>query len=253
MPQTLKEQLATDLQKAKAEGGLRSDRIRSIFKQAIAEALKEVKAGSGEIRHVARDAIATAFDHLKGSSADAAADIQASIEGTVEGIIGPQQDAIASTQSQIKELQAQVDQAEAALQADVENALSEMEAASQQQPDTVRPWVGKATQTIRDSEGFATLMEQYAKLRAQLAVLDANLAARYGERYEDVKGHLDQAKAWYDEARVRAEAKGITPVQETQSDFEIKLSELGTAAARKERRIKARLKDLWESARKINA
>ena len=253
MPQTLKEQLAADLQKAKSEGGLRSDRIRSIFKQAIAEALKEVKAGSGEIRHVARDAIATAFDHLKGSSADAAADIQASIEGTVEGIIGPQQDAIASTQSQIKELQAQVDQAEAALQADVENALSEMETASQQQPDTVKPWVRKTTQTIRDSEGFATLMEQYAKLRAQLAVLDANLAARYGERYEDVKGHLDQAKAWYDEARVRAEAKGITPVQETQSDFEVKLSELGTAAARKERQIKARLKDLWESARKINA
>lgn len=253
MPQTLKEQIAADLEKAKAEGGLRTERIRAIFKQAIAEALREVKAGSGEIRHVARDAISTAFDHVKSSSADAAADIQASIEGTVEGIIRPQQDAIASTQAQIKELQSQVDQAEAALQADVESALSEIETVSQDHPENVQPWVRKTTQTIRDSEGFATLMEQYAKLRAQLSVLDANLAARYGERYEDVKGHLDQAKVWYDEARVRSEAKGITPVQETQTEFEVKLTELGGVAARKERQIKARLKELWESARKINA
>ncbi|HEY9764365.1 MAG TPA: hypothetical protein V6D07_17695, partial [Trichocoleus sp.] len=62
----------------------------------------------------------------------------------------------------------------------------------------------------------------------------------------------DQAKVWYGEARARSEAKGITPVQETQIDVEAKLNDLGGAAARRERQIKARLRDLWESVRKIN-
>lgn len=252
MPQTLKEHIAADLDKARQEGSLRSDRIRSIFKQAVVQSLREVRAGSGEIGHIAKDAMAAAFEYLRSAGNASEADIQASIEGTVEGIIEPRQDAILQTQEQIKQLQSQVDQAEAALQVDVESALTEIEAVSQSHPDNVQPWVRKATQSIRDSEGFATLMEQYARLRAQLAVLDANLAARYGERYEEVKSHLDQAKVWYDEARTRAEAKGVTPVQETQTDFEVKLSELGAAAARKEKQIKVRLKELWESARKMS-
>ncbi|HEY9878907.1 MAG TPA: hypothetical protein V6D29_10655 [Leptolyngbyaceae cyanobacterium] len=250
--QTLKDKIAVDLEKARSEGELRTERIRSIFKQAVAESLREVKAGSGEVRHIAREALVTAFQHLKGSAANAQADIAASIEGTVEGIITPRQDAIASTQDQIKQLQGQIDQAEAALQADVETALTEIETTSQDTSTGTYPWIEKTTRAIRDTEGFDTLMAQYAKLRTQLAVLDANLASRYGERYDEVKSHLDQAKVWYGEARARSEAKGITPVQETQTDVEAKLNDLGAAAARKERQIKARLRDLWESVRKIN-
>lgn len=254
MPQTetLKDKIAADLEKARSEGGLRTERIRSIFKQAVAESLREVKAGSGEIRHIAREALVTAFQSLKGTAAATEADIAASIEGTVEGIIAPRQDAIASTQDKIKQLQSQVDQAEAALHADIDTALTEIEATSQSTAASTHPWVERTTQTLRDTEGFDVLMTQYAKLRTQLAVLDANLASRYGERYDEVKSHLDQAKVWYGEARARSEARGITPVQETQTDVEAKLNDLGAAAARKERQIKARLRDLWESVRKIN-
>jgi uncharacterized phage infection (PIP) family protein YhgE len=250
MPQSIKEQIAADLAKAKTEGGLRSDRIRAIFKQAIAAAAGEVRGGGSEIRHIARDAIATAFDQLKGSTAEEE-DIRASIEGTVEGIVAPQQDAIAATQAQMQQLQEQIDQAEAALQNDVEAALDEIDSADRSRVGLSQPWVQKTTKAIRDTEGLDSLMEQYAKLKAQLAVLDANLAARYGERYDEVKTYLDQAKTWYDEARIRAEIKGVTPVQESLSDFETKLSELGVVAAKKERQIKRKLRELWESAKKI--
>lgn len=251
MAQSIKEQISADLAKAKTEGSLRSDRIRNIFKQAIAAAVGEVKVGGSEIRHIARDAISTAFEQLKGAAAED--DIRASIEGTVEGIVAPQQDAIVATQAQIQQLQEQIDQAEAALQNDVEAALEEIDSADQNRVGPAQPWVRKTTQAIRDTEGFDSLMEQYAKLRAQLAVLDANLAGRYGERYDEVKTYLDQAKTWYDEARIRAEIKGVTPVQESLSDFETKLSELGVVAAKKERQIKKKLRELWESARKITA
>lgn len=243
----LKERLTDDLKRAKAEGSLRADRIRAIFRQAVAQALHEVEAGSTEVRHVARDAMQTAFDQIRGTAQTTEEEMSAALEGTVEGIVERQQRTIAATQTQIQQLQTEAEQAQTQLQSDVEGALTEIEQSSGQVSSDLQEWVRQRAQALRDTEGFAVLMEQYAKLKAKLAVLDANLAARYGERYEEVKDHLDQAKIWYDKARVQAEDKGITPVEETQVGMEQRFSELGAAAARRERAIKTRLQELWES------
>jgi uncharacterized damage-inducible protein DinB len=90
------------------------------------------------------------------------------------------------------------------------------------------------------------MQKRFAQLKAQLAVVQANLAARYGERYEDVQKHLDDAKSWYDRTQPQAEVVA-DQVKQKRTEFENKLGEAGAALARKEQRVKQLLKELWQS------
>ncbi len=53
MPDSLKDRLSSDLQKAKTEGGTRATRIREIIQSAASQSLAELKEGSGELRILA--------------------------------------------------------------------------------------------------------------------------------------------------------------------------------------------------------
>jgi DNA repair exonuclease SbcCD ATPase subunit len=89
------------------------------------------------------------------------------------------------------------------------------------------------------------LKKRYSQLQSQLAVLRANLAVRYGDRYEEVKHHLDNAKSWHEQAKTHAEKIEPGLVEQRQLEFESKLGRTGTAVAQKEREIKRLLKELW--------
>lgn len=54
MTDSVKDQLATDLEKAKTESGMRANRLRAIVKAAAVEAIAEVKAGSKELGSIAK-------------------------------------------------------------------------------------------------------------------------------------------------------------------------------------------------------
>jgi len=252
MSGSIKEKISEDLQKAKSEGGLRADRIRAIVKAAVAQAIAEVKAGSGEIGTIARDAIAAVADDVKGKGQDAAESLRASVEGAVEGISEKRRESIAQTQAQVDVLQGEIIEQEQQLQSDIEGALVKIETANEQDGGTdLQSIIAAVIANLQDTEAVASMQAQYAKLKAKLAVLDANLAARYGERYEDVRKHLDNARVWYEDSRTKMEQGEQSPTHQKQVEFEQKLSELGTALAHKEQQIKERLKDLWLTATKL--
>lgn len=65
MTDSMKDQFATDLEKAKAEGGTRANRIREIVKAAAVETMAEVKAGSKELGSIAQNRFSNIATNLK--------------------------------------------------------------------------------------------------------------------------------------------------------------------------------------------
>lgn len=251
MTNSVKERISADLERAKAEGNLRTERIRSIVRDAIAQAGAEVKGGVGEVGAIAREAIAAVIGTLGERGKELREDITASVEGVVDGIRDRRESAIAETQTQIDQLQTTVDVETQQIEAEVEGALVEMQKEVNQAPNSLRETVENAIKSIKERKEFAALQQQAARLRAQLAVIDANLAARYGDRYEEVKQHLDDAKSWYEKTKTDVAATGTDPIERRRASFETKMGEVGTAIAQKEERVKELLKELWHTVTKV--
>ncbi len=251
MATDVKERIASDLQKAKQEGSVRSDRIREIVKLAVAEAVGEIKLGSGEIRTIAQDAIAAVIDLVKEKGQDAKADMTASVEGVVDGIRSSRQTAIAQTQSQMDQLQTELDAHTQQLDAEVDGALMAIETEAHQSTTDMKTLLAKIVGVIRESKQFATVQVQYTKLRGQLAVLDERLLEKYGDRYDQVKHQLEKywetAKGWYAENRTEVEAGAANPVDKTQAGESEKFAQAGSFVAQKEQEIKAKIKDVLHS------
>jgi hypothetical protein len=246
MPDSIKTKITADLQKAKEEGKLRSDRIREIVQSAVSQATSELKEGSGEIRSLVKEAVSTVIENLKEKGGEVKEEITASIEGAIEGISSARRQAIAKNQKEVEQLQAHIDAEEKELQKEIDGVLTDIEETEHNTSPDTKASIQSAISALKDSEEVSLMQRRYAQLKAQLAVLQANLAARYGERYEDVKKHLDEAKNWYDEAQPQAEVVADR-VKQKRVEFENKLGEAGTALARREKRVKQLLKELWEN------
>lgn len=251
MSEVVKERIAADLQRAKDEGNLRSERIREIVKAAVAQAVSEIKQGSGEIRTIARDAISAVIDLLKDRGSETRSEVMASVEGVIDGIKASRQEAIAHTQTQVDSLQSDLETQTQTLEAEVNSALVEIETTAKEStsasPD-LKSLFASAVEAILESKQFAVLKDQYVKLKSQMAVLDERLAERYGDRYEQVKQQLERyvanAKVWYERTKEDVKAGVPDPVQRMQVELGAKMAEAGAAAARKEKATKERLKDL---------
>ncbi|WP_310424926.1 hypothetical protein [Chamaesiphon sp. VAR_48_metabat_135_sub] len=96
---------------------------------------------------------------------------------------------------------------------------------------------------------FPLLQAQSAKLKAQIAEWDRNLALRYGNRYHQIKQQLEGAKTWYTQTKSAAQNSGTIPLEQKQTEAHDRFAEAGAVAARKEAVIKQQLKDLWHSIR----
>ena len=80
-------------------------------------------------------------------------------------------------------------------------------------------------------------------MQAQLAIVRANLAARYGGDGDNVQTFLNDAKTWYEKSRPQGE-EVVSQVKDKHSDMETKLAEAGTSLAKKERQLKQKLREL---------
>jgi phage host-nuclease inhibitor protein Gam len=250
MSESIKQQIKSDLEKAKAKGQLRSENIRQIVSQAVFQAVGEFKQGSGELGAIAKDTINTIAENFKDRGQEIKEEIQALIEGLVDGISRARQESIAKDRQQIQQLQTRIDEGERELQSSIDGALTEIEVATQETNSDTRLRIKNAIEALKDTEEAALMRKRYAQLQAELSILQANLAARYGERYEEVKHHLDSAQTWYKNTRDKSEYTGKTLVEQKQTEFEAKLSEAGAALARKEKELKGILQDLWRSMSK---
>ena len=245
-----KERIVADLKQAKQTGELKTDKIREIIKNAIAEAVSEVKEGRSEITSLIQDAIAAVTETVKETGGEVKEEVTASIQGAIDGISEARRQKIAKTQSEITTLEAQVVEQEQELQQEIDEALAEVKTTDDTQSDKVKEAISEAVINISNSEEFAVLQKHYARLKAQIAVLQANLANRYGEQYGEVGKYLEDAKVWYDKAKEDPEVF-TEPVKRKRAQFEEKLGASGGAVARKEKQLKQLLKELWHEIRDI--
>ncbi len=243
MPNNIKEQIQTDLQQVKETGQLRTERIREIVKAAVSQVASEFKTGSTEIRTLVKDAVSAVIENLQDKGTELQEDVTASIEGALEGVNSKRHMAIVETQAEVKRLQAQIDSQEEQLQQEVDGILVEIEETGKEKTADTKTVIESAVNSVKNSEEVGLLKKRYAQLQAQLAIVRANLTARYGGRSEEVKDYLDEAKNWYDQARPQAEAVAMQ-VEEKRSQLEDKLSEAGTNIAKKERQVKQTLREL---------
>jgi len=247
MPNSIKEQITTDLQQAKESGQLRSERIREIVQSAVAEVATEVKTGSSEMRSLVKDAVAAVMESLREQGGELTEEISASLEGAIAGMSRLRRQAIAKTHTEIQQLQARLDQEESDLQEDINSALVEVKEESQTAPSALKTTLDSVVDSLQDTEEVALMKKRYAQLQAQLAILRANLMERYGGRYEEVKTYLDEAQTWYQQARTQAET--VTErVEEQHAQLDEKLGEAGTAVAKGERRLRHLLSELLHTA-----
>jgi hypothetical protein len=247
MANNIKEQIQTDLQQAKSTGQLRVERIREIVKAAVSQVASEFKEGSGELRSIVKDAVSAVVENLQDKGGELKEEVTASIEGALEAVNSKRVAAITKTQEEVKQLQAKLDSEEEKLQQEVEGMLAEIQDTSKEKSASTKSAIESAINSIKDSEEVGLMKKRYAQLQAQLAIVRANLVARYGGRTEEVQSYLEDAKTWYNQARPQAEEL-VTQVGEKHSEVEAKLGEAGSAVARKERQLKRILRDLFLSA-----
>ncbi len=247
MSNSVKERIATDLQKVKEQGSLRVERIREIVKTAVSEATIEFKEGSGEIRQLVKDAVSAALDNLKEKDrTQAREEVNASIEGAIEGVSSSTYEKIAQTQSEIERLQAQIDRQQETLESEVDSALVAIEETETESSPNLKELIEAVVAAFKEKH-FARLQEQYLKLKEQLAKLDATLANRYGDRYAEVKQRLENAKNWYDTTRAKTEAGEPDPVEQRRAELDTKAAEAGKSVARMEQAVKKQLKTFLNS------
>lgn len=250
MANSIKDQLNSDLQKAKEEGKLRTDRVREIVQSAVALAISELREGSGEVRSIVKDAVSTIVENLQEKGQERKEEITASIEGLVQGLSQAKRENIAKSQAEVKQLQSQIDSDEADIQSQIDSALTDIQETTKETSPDVRSTIESAVDSLKDTEEVALMRKRYAQLQAQLAILQANLAERYGDRFEEVNKHLDTAKDWYTKTRPQAEVT-VDRVKEKSTDFENQLGEAGTALAKKEQHARQLLKELLSTATEL--
>ncbi len=246
MTNTSKEKIIADLQKAKIEGQIRSEKIREIVSSAVSDAASEFKQGSVEIRSLVKEAVSATMNVFKEKGGEIQEEITAAIQGAIEGITHAQQQTIGKNQAEIRELQGKIHSEEEQLQNDIDRAIDDVIEVGKDQSEDIKSALNSAIYTIKDSEEVTLMKKRYAQLQAQLAIVKANLAERYGESYENVKQYLDEANNWYQQAKKDPE-KFTSQVEEKRREFEKKLGETGTAVAKKERKVKQFLRELWKS------
>lgn len=250
MSSSLKNKITEALQKAKQEGGLRTDKIREIVQSAVSETISETKEGSFELRTIAQEAVSSVMEVIQERGGEIKEDISASVEGAIRGISSLKRQSIAKSQAEIKDLQAKIESEEEELRQQIDGALVKIEETGQDQSASIKAALESAIHTIKDSEEMALMQKRYAQLKAQLAILQANLSERYGEQYEEVKKHLDEAQSWYERAKTDPEVF-TDKIKQRHQDFEDKLGEAGTALAKKEKQGKQLLQELWKSATEL--
>jgi len=204
MATLIKEKITADLQKAKAEGGLRVEKIREIFKTAVAQSIAEVKDGSGGVRAIAKDSMASVIDILNETGNNTQAEVNASVEGIVEGVQESNYNA-----------------------ADIGGALAEIEASGNQTSADMQSLMAAVLNALKCTKQYALLMERYVEVKTRLDSVDAQLAEKYGDRYQQVKQQLEKfwkiAKVWF--AKAKATVSAPDPVQRMHIELGAKMAE----------------------------
>ena len=244
MSEPIKQKINANLEKVKGTGKLRIENIREIVRDAVSQAISELKEGSGEIGLIIKEAISTMLTDLRVREQHDPEEITASIEGAIEGGTHQRQQEIAQQRAKLQELQAQIDARQKRLDREIGEVLTDLD--TDIHDDSIKSALSTAVYNIRESQESGLLQQQYLKLKSQLAILDDKLLAQYGDRYIEVKHKWENAKTWYEQNKTEAEASGTLPLHQKQVEIEHNFGELGKVVAQKEHEVKDRLQEIWQ-------
>jgi hypothetical protein len=247
MSKPIKERITNNIDRAKDEGKLRSENIRSIVTDAASLTASEIKEGAERMRTLVKDAMTSALADIKDTGSEIPEKVTHSIENAIEESTRYRKEAIANLQAKMHEIQAQIDERQHQLDRDLDDTIVDIKANEVDYSSKLNETLDKAVTNVKERDESASLKQQYLDLKFQLANLDAKLAARYGDRYSEVKQQLEKVKVLYDNAKSEAEARGITPVQAKQSEIERKISKFAASAVIAEQEIVKYLQDLWKN------
>jgi len=247
MSNPVKEKITANLDRVKGEGKVRAENIREIVKDAVIQAVDELKEGGSEIGLIIKDAIATVIADLKGSTKQTTETIAASIEGAIEGSTYQKQQAIAQQRAKLLEIEAMLDKQQQDLDAEIGGALVDIKAIeAADSTDINSEAVNAAVSSVQDRQESGMLKEQYFKLKTQMTSLDKYLESRYGDRYGEVKEQWENMKVWYEQKKTEAELTGTIPLHQKQAEIVSNIDDFGSVVARKEQEVKGKLKQLWK-------
>jgi hypothetical protein len=86
------------------------------------------------------------------------------------------------------------------------------------------------------------------QLKEKLANLDTNLAARYGQRYEEISQKRRDVLDWYNRTLLTSDAEGSSPIQDHQDSLSQKSAKVGASVARTEQKIKQYLRTILRNS-----
>lgn len=238
-----KEPLNSELEKAKVEGKSRLQKIQQIIREAVSQTVIELKEGSREINSIFRSSPSNITVDVIHKQQELKPEIAASVEN-VE-IVGR-----TVKQLEQQEIPWQLSTENQALETEIEGELAKIEVTETTASSKLKSRLEAFLKAVQEQEEFASLRQQYAKLRARLEILDAKLAERYGDRYENIKQQLRNTKPWYENQKAQIQASGIDPVRQKQAEIEVKLGQAGVNLAKTEQLVKQHLKELWQIATK---
>ncbi|MDV2996181.1 MAG: hypothetical protein N4J56_005835 [Chroococcidiopsis sp. SAG 2025] len=237
-------QIRSEFEEAKSTGQLRSSRIREIVQSAIYNIRTEIKAGSSDIRQIFRDTISAVSDNFKDKGSEIKEEVTAAVEGFIQGYSSGKRQTIVKDQAEVHQLQSRIDIQEEELQQEIDRLLVDVEEVSKESDSSLKDAIQSAINAFKNSEEFALMKKRYAQLQAQLAIVRANLAARYGGRYEEIKERIDEATHWYKRTGSKTEAGESVEGR----SLEDRLREVGEAIAKGEHQLRKILNDLLKVA-----
>jgi len=265
---SVKEQIAADLNKAKTAGGQRLERIGKIIQDALSQAVSELKEGSSEIQSIAKES--TLIETLKPkSTTTATAATPAPVEVKIDEdddvtdvviiIEEPVTDAETELQSElilddvVSEVPNATSEVSSETVSDATEATTAEPKAVQSLIDSVNAAIERLVAFANDEKTRTTVQPYLDKLNTALGLLDEKIAARYGDRYSSFKQEFQQdmgkAKVWYTETRANMDANGTSWVDQKQAELEVKLGETGATIAQKEAKIKQLAKEFWQTVK----
>ncbi|MBE9008626.1 hypothetical protein IQ250_00145 [Pseudanabaenaceae cyanobacterium LEGE 13415] len=127
--------------------------------------------------------------------------------------------------------------------------LTELKEGATELRSTASQSVSSISETLNASESSTSLFDSLqSRFMVQLLKLDTTLASRYGDRYSTIKQRFGLFQTWYNNTKANAEIVGITPVEQKQSEIELKVADQGSVVARKEQQIRQQVKELLNAA-----
>lgn len=246
MLEHLKMQITQEINQVKEVGQVRSERVREIVRSAVAQVAKEIKSGSSDVRSIVKSAISAVSESLQDKGSEVKEEVTASIEGVIEGVSSWRRQSITKTKAEVKHLQNKIETEEEQLQQEIERLLKDVEEAGKDTSPKFKAAIESAISGLKNSEEVALMQKRYAQLQGQIAILRANLVARYGGRYEEVKEYVEEAKNWYKQT-----STPIDQAQQKRSHLEERLSEAGEAITKKQRQLRNILSELLQTTAEL--